>query len=280
MLYANGQPVGGGGAGGNTNSVELTYAEYLALSDAEKMNGTEYFITDINGDGSQFQPVIYSTEEREIGVFADGKPLYKKTWIFSSELTISQSSFTDTSIDSTDIENIVKVEAIHDDGTCFEGVMADPTKSNHTIVGLQTTRNNNGCSIKKLTLQYTKISDAAGSGTWTPQGVPAVHYSTDEHVIGTWIDGKTLYEKSYSDTAPSSVSSKNYSLGVSNVDKIIDYDAIAYRNDGAMCKLDHSRGDDTIWTMINSSNEFVVNIKDSQYVSQPIYFTVRYTKSS
>ena len=106
-------------------------------------------------------------------------------------------------------------------------------------------------------------------------------YSTTEHKTGRkWIDGKDIWEKTYSDTTPSSATSKNYSMGVSNVDKIIDYNGMVYRNDGAVCKLDHARGDDLIWTMITSSKEFVVNIKDSQYTSQPIYFTIQYTKTS
>ena len=231
MLYANGQPVGGK----DNNSVELTYAQYMALSQAQKMNGTEYFITDINGDGSQFQPVVYSTEEREIGVWTDGKPLYKKTWIFSSELTISQTSFTDTSIDATDIDNIIRVEAIHDDGTCFEGVMADPTKSNHTIVGLQTARNNNGCSIMKLTLQYTKISDTPGSGTWTPQGVPAVHYSTEEQIVGTWIDGSTIYGKVFELQNSLLINADSWGdTSISNTDKAVIIDVKLWDTNGSI----------------------------------------------
>ena len=48
-----------------------------------------------------------------------------------------------------------------------------------------------------LTIWYTKDSDTAGSGSWTPSGVPAVHYSTDEQVVGTWIDGRTIYQKAF-----------------------------------------------------------------------------------
>jgi hypothetical protein len=47
------------------------------------------------------------------------------------------------------------------------------------------------------TIQYTKIADVAGSGIYTPSGALAVHYSTNEQVIGTWIDGKPLYEKTW-----------------------------------------------------------------------------------
>ena len=51
------------------------------------------------------------------------------------------------------------------------------------------------CDRVVFTLIYTKTTDTAGSGQWTPQGVPAHHYSEDEQVVGTWIDGSTVYEK-------------------------------------------------------------------------------------
>ena len=72
-------------------------------------------------------------------------------------------------------------------------------------------------SSATVTIRYTKTTDQAGSGQWTPQGVPAVHYSEDEHIIGTWIDGSTLYEK----TVHFSVTSNtvfNYILNISGVD--------------------------------------------------------------
>ena len=42
-----------------------------------------------------------------------------------------------------------------------------------------------------VTLQYTKTTDVAGSGDYTTLGIPTVHYSTNEQVIGTWL-GETL----------------------------------------------------------------------------------------
>ena len=143
-----------------------------------------------------FSPVIYSEEEREIGVWIDGKPIYKKVIIFSEPIQVTYTSIFNTTIDSSDIENIISAIGIHADGTNYGDMLADPTISGHTIIGLQTSRNNNYANVKKLILEYTKISDSPGSGTWTPSGVPAVHYSTEEHVIGKWIDGITdVYEK-------------------------------------------------------------------------------------
>ena len=145
-------------------------------------------------NGAESEPVVYSLDEREIGVWIDGKPLYQKVWVFNSPITLGGSFSTVANIDSTNIEDVVHVYAIHEDGTGYGDVNADPTRNNHTLLGLKAydTR-----YIIKLILQYTKISDTPGSGTWTPSGVKSEHYSTNEHVVGTWIDGSTIYEKTF-----------------------------------------------------------------------------------
>lgn len=74
---------GAGGGGGNADKVELTQAQYDALSTAEKNNGKIYFIT----DASDVADVVYSTAERAIGKWIDGSTLYEKT--FWSALPLS-----------------------------------------------------------------------------------------------------------------------------------------------------------------------------------------------
>ena len=183
-----------GGGGGNANDEELTYAEYLELTEAEKTNGTNYFITDINYIAdNEFQPVVYSTEEREIGVWYDGKPLYQKTYTFSSAQSFPNGSW----VNAVPWDNIMLPK------TVLGGYTSGTDSYNCWSVGVDNGYiqlfNSRGYAnnITGFTLQYTKTTDTAGSGTWTPQGVPAKHYSTEEKVIGTWIDGSTIYEKTY-----------------------------------------------------------------------------------
>ena len=45
---------------GNSNDMELTYAEYLKLSDEEKNNGTNYFIKDVNNKPKEEKEIIGS----------------------------------------------------------------------------------------------------------------------------------------------------------------------------------------------------------------------------
>lgn len=195
-LYINGVQTGGGGGGGS-NYQELTQAEYDALSQAEKENGTVYYITDVNGDGSQFQPVIYSENEREIGVWTDGKPLYERTFdLGSSGVVIPQQQWYVTDVDVSYVELITDCKVCNSTGGGYFGYFGAVKQAANDKLGLLNTRNTDQ-SIRYVTIQYTKTSDTAGSGTWTPQGVPSVHYSTDEQVVGTWIDGSPVYQKTY-----------------------------------------------------------------------------------
>ena len=58
--------------------VELTQAQYDQLTDDEKYNGSIYFITDAPSN-----PIDYSTEEKVIGHWVDGKTLYERTFDYN-----------------------------------------------------------------------------------------------------------------------------------------------------------------------------------------------------
>ena len=141
---------------------------------------------------SKFQPVIYSTEEREIGVWKNGKPLYTKT--MEMPLTsLNNNSWTSIAWtdEPTNIEELID-SVIHQIVPNTNAILRFIADNGH-IVGASNISAQSACWV---TFCYTKSTDTAGSGTWTPQGVPAVHYSTDEQVIGTWF-GETLYQKSW-----------------------------------------------------------------------------------
>lgn len=56
---------GGSGGGGGDNSVEISYADYLALSDAERNNGKIYYITDANPTSADVTVTLDTMEEIE-----------------------------------------------------------------------------------------------------------------------------------------------------------------------------------------------------------------------
>lgn len=278
----------------NPTIVKLTKAQYDALDAADKNNDTIYFITDVNGDGQSFQPVIYSTEEREIGVWTDGKPLYQKTLAFQAPST---RDYTQQSLGvSVDYATIVDSAVINNNGQIgiFNGDY-DGSPANDEWQGFINKTSNTfdyrvGANYLNancyLTIRYTKSTDAAGSGIWTPQGIPAHHYSEDEQVVGTWIDGSTLYEKTfYSDTVISYDSASVVTLNdtiPSNIE-VVDIQAYfrgtnsggnqVYQSDGGRWfHYYYESTENKIYAAQVFTSAGVTNCKT--------YFTIRYIKSS
>lgn len=152
--------------------------------------------------GVIYLPSIYSDEEREVGVWTDGKPLY--------QITVDQTIGSDA--DYTVFAN--GIDHAHLVNSCFE--YSSGRWMSFDYISLGATSNSRTCYVDvqngalKLhnqtnqslhwiaTIQYTKTADVAGSGTWNGQGGVAHHYSENETIVGTWIDGKPLYERSIS----------------------------------------------------------------------------------
>ncbi len=208
--------LGGGGGGGDVMDVEVngvsvldpddkiakitsyeevTLAEYEAIPAGDReTNGIAYFIKDLNNENVQgYPPLIYSDEEREVGVWRDGKPLYQRTFDLGSDINISNSSWQTSVFSISDLEKIIVIHGVNSSGTAY------PLNAYHTgdNVNLLACRDGNPANVRWITAQYIKTTDTAGSGIWNGQGGIAHHYSTNETVVGTWIDGKTLYEKTW-----------------------------------------------------------------------------------
>ena len=288
-LYVNGKQISGGGGGGNTNSVELTYAEYQALTPEQQLDGTEYFITDINGDGQDFQPICYSEEEREIGVWTDGKPLYEKTVFISTALSNGVWNNEALGTVGSNISIVDFIGFIYGD-TLGDGVIFPLNYFRTTSEFVTTTTNLDGDDlnilptipdvgtlyIKYVVIRYTKTTDQAGSGTWTPQGVPAHHYSNDEQVVGTWVDGNTLYEESAE--IPANTPLENYTVfTIPNLGDVVEMNLVSNQTDGVWENNSFER----------SGNSLILNFEppedapnQSISFSGKSYVTVRYTKSS
>lgn len=267
----------------------LTYAEYEALTEEEKNNGTIYLITDINGTGDKFQPAIYSGQEREIGVWTDGRPVYAIVLTTSVAKSITTSSWTRMEFTTpipTNIKEMVRMSfACNTQPNFYEGFRLSWDINEHYFK-MSCEHNGTFPANTAIYIEYTKTTDAAGSGTWTPQGVPAHHYSTDEQVVGTWIDGSTLYEKTfYSDTIISYDSASAVTLNdtiPSNIE-VVDIQAYfrgkssggnqIYQSDsGKWFNYYYEAYDNKIYASQIFTSAGVTNCKT--------YFTIRYTKSS
>lgn len=229
-------------------------------------------------------PECYSTEEREVGCWTDGKPLYQKTYRDVS-LVNDVDNVIDASFGTTKTLITKDVE--------FTGVSNTKTAFNSTVQDTLLVDNNgvlkyyifksgtwwNNLNSADITVWYTKTTDTAGSGIWTPLGVPAVHYSTSEHVVGTWTDGSTLYEKTMSFTPSYGTSWASYNHGISNIDTIVSIHAVL-ATQGTTYELPQYRSANT--AIVIGANTTAIDYINSWLndSSATITATMRYTKSS
>lgn len=109
------------------------------------------------------------------------------------------------------------------------------------------------------------------------------NYSTQEQVVGTWIDGSTLYEKTLHFTG-TYTGAQSLTIGVSNLDIVIPFIAFAVDNYDSIVPLPYVNGTAELdpkggW-LINSSKEYI-NIRfGSSFVANELWFTIQYTKTT
>lgn len=182
---------------------------------------------------------IYSTEEKMIGRWVNGKPIYQRT----IEYTVTEAKATgsaknyiisqmqnnnlrpiEDSIDSIIDTDLVIVEA---DGNSFvdqydyyvgnyiNNALSEDVNNLHLSVSLPS-----GSSIAinskfYVTVKYTKRKDSSSDYNI---GSP-YDYSLDEKIIGSWIDGSPLYQKVISYNIPTG----NYTTTVGKIDTGISF---------------------------------------------------------
>lgn len=245
---------------------------------------------------------LYSTDEKIIGCWTDGKPLYQKTYNYASSIVIPADNTSvkvkiadTTSLNISDLISI-KGSALSSGGnqlrpipdvapvgnegnywmlsSCYvddldKGLYIASRRTNNTSVTLTNV---------KLTIQYTKTTDAANSFKYGNE----TDYSTEEKIVGTWIDGKPIYQKVINCGALPNTSQKNISTGISNPKMLIDAWGCC-TNDTSTAQLIIPRilKDNQDVMVSYAPNLSEVRIKtESNRSTLNCYFFLRYTKTT
>lgn len=239
-------------------------------------------------------PECYSTEEREVGVWTDGKPLYQKTVVNTSSLIVGNNSISIP----TGIDKIVSAEGVFISGSyaCDLNYFASTSSGTLALDEFNTTNNTirvrigadystllSGAKVY-VTLQYTKTTDTAGSGVWTPSGVLTCHYSTAEHIIGTWADGSTLYERTLTKTVTTGTSPIQLfsSSDLPGVLQIVDIQGFFKEANDVNTIPINMYINNSSWTCayVAGQQEIYGFAKWSSLSTLDLVLTIRYTKSS
>lgn len=128
--------------------------------------------------------------------------------------------------------------------------------------------------IKYEHTYYTKVNNT--------NYLSASLYSEEERIIGCWIDGKPLYEKTIIATAPSSIEVSVAIKDVSdlNIEHCISISGFfAMNNDGNISNEPLCSNTERIWYR-NFSGALAMFTSRTMVVGQPIYVTIRYTKTT
>lgn len=234
--------------------------------------------------GVIYLPTIYSEEEREVGCWVDGKPLYQKTFILSSSKAISANQWNTISevTLSGNEDEIVRTE-LYLGADKSQNVFGFGKVENGVLKIFTTIL----LGINAITIQYTKTADVAGSGTWTPSGELAHHYSTNEQIIGTWIDGKPIYQK----TIDTSNLSTNYmnptDLGIPSTSTIVGIDLIGmYSIEGGHYQITDmsltvsSTFSKNLYMYIENKNANYTMYRTGSGSIDYLYTTLKYTKTT
>lgn len=211
---------------------------------------------------------IYDTQEKMIGQWTDGKPLYQKVVVFENTIYVT-TSWTNLGFYIPNLEKIVYGAGCRESGEyAFYPLNMDYDAVGHQIQAMAC-RSDNRNTIKYLILRYTKTTDSAMS-IGTPND-----YSTTEKIVGTWIDGKPLWQKTVE--LPSRVAIKNDWTTVvytdATIDRLVDVVVLDFESASA----------DTVCNGVTSHKDSSGNIK-LYYINSVSFnvthITIRYTKTS
>ena len=222
-----------------------------------------YQFYDLSGQGVEANN--FSTDEKVIGTWIDGKPLYQKTINGLSITTIwngTMFAYANVSPLVNDIDNVIDA--------CGLGI--EPTSNKKAYISsidIQVKNDEwqlqivNNYVINTITLKYTKTTDTA--------------VASGEKIVGQWIDGKPVFEKNLTYTINSNTS-QSIQHNISNLDR-------AWISEGI---IKNSNSETYSLLLDNHFIDFVFNSttltfrKTSEYAysDREMILKIRYTKTS
>ena len=214
---------------------------------------------------------LYSTDEKIIGQWIDGKPLYQIV-LHLTNITINTEyqyniSLLGLNVDVgfgvTPMSYCVTKNKIRQ-FTFIEYQQPD-VLSIHTSV-------ERVISDAYVTFRYTKTTDSPvsiGSDT---------DYSTTEKIVGTWIDGKPLYQKTINFGTLPDNTSKTVAHNITNFEKAVSISGVMIASNG-VCETMPS-GENSNFRLQANGTVITVITSTSWASFTESYVTIQYTKTS
>lgn len=223
---------------------------------------------------------VYSTAEQKIGVWTDGKPLYSKVIASATEIKVGDVALNWTTIMSAGVSNavLVKCEAFN---SIYSSTRNVPVSYRLNGGNLQYYSPSALAeyNINGFILYYTKTTDTATSPKVPYE--PLHEWSTEEKLVGYWIDGKAVYEKTVSCGALPNVTMKSIAHGITNLDRVISMGGTALNPTGnTHLPLPFaSNTESVVYLAVVGNNVQITTLNDRSGFTTS-YVTLRYTKTT
>lgn len=235
---------------------------------------------------------LYSTDEQLIGRWIDGKPIYQKS-IIASNPVVGNNTIPHN---ITNLDRVVKCDGTvmrnGDNFTFSLPICYVPNVTQWSIATSGISKSTVNITVGDgftgtyalsdlvITLQYTKTTDGSISIT------DGNEYSLDEQVVGRWIDGKPLYQKTVIMTMPT-LSTKYAITPISDCDILFVVWAFEYSSNATM-NMYPAYGNDaklhgSVWTTDShhaDGGRIILQADDNAWAGVPVYITVQYTKTT
>ena len=127
-------------------------------------------------------------------------------------------------------------------------------------------------TLKKIYYMGTEYGNTGGGGG----GSSSHTYSTTEHIVGTWIDGSDIYEKSFEVTITETM--PIIEQDASYIDALISYDAVVKNSLGYISGVGMDAGGWGFALHRNPSAQLLLYGNLSEAIGGKAYVTIRYTK--
>lgn len=130
--------------------------------------------------------------------------------------------------------------------------------------------------------RYFTSRPTCTSGLCCIKAVPAgINYSLEEQEIGTWVDGKSLYRKTIITTVPSINGQSVLDFTNKNLVGISDAHTIWVNNgDSATEQLPYYASSNDYCRIRLKSNAIQVIYEGTWFIGQPLWFNIKYTKTT
>lgn len=226
---------------------------------------------------------LYSTDEKLIGRWIDGKPLYEKV-IIQTDYNIN-SSWKYVSTGIVNLGEVVELKGTfaksesgtdiyslsYGGGDAFISLVID--KSNYKIA-IKSGESRTGKLV--VVIKYTKTTDSAveiGDDT---------DYSTTEKIVGTWIDGKPIWQKTVVIDALSKTGNQvDYNHEIAGIDLILTYDMTFINpSTGQSGKVNSSSSSTYVLSCIEVTRSTIAYQVGTAWSFTKGLCTLQYTKTS